>query len=1075
VQAGNYPVNSSNEMFQKGDQRGMRKREELYDLFKQPTAAFRGKPFWSWNGTLDKAELLRQIHVLHDMGFGGVFMHSRTGLVTEYMGDEWFDLINACAEEAEKLGMEAWLYDEDRWPSGTAGGMVTQEPRYRLKFIYLQIVPVEQFQWEDDILAAFQCNLEELSYWDLEPLQQGQVIHAEAGQSILVFTIVEQQKESFYNGYTYLDTLNREAVDKFIELTHEKYKSKSGKHFGKAIKGIFTDEPHRGSLMDGFSMNNNNKEWHSPWTYTLFDRFKEAYGYDLLAKLPELFLLPKGQAFSQVKWHYVDLLQEMFQDNFAKPIQAWCEANDLILTGHILHEDSLSAQTAMVGSVMRYYEHMGYPGVDVLTEGNVNYWIVRQLASSARQLGKKWLLSELYGCTGWQMPLEAHKAVGDWQALFGINLRCHHLSWYTMAGEAKRDYPASISHQSAWWKDYDYVESYFSRLGVVLFQGKPVCDLLVINPVESLWGQIYPGWSKGLAAESPDVKQLEQIYRDTFHWLTGDQIDFDYGDEEMLSRMGSVESDQEGVAGLQVGQAVYRAVLISGLTTMRASTLRLLEKFRQAGGTVIFAGEAPQYIDALASDAALQLASRTMQIPLLKTELLAACHQWLPRKLSLLSLDTGEIPNDIYAQLRSDDNATYIVLMNMDRQNWQRNVEVSIQGSGSLEELFCTTGERGHVAASISADRLAFTIDFPPSGEHVYVLHDERIAAVEELTPVIRLETIAELELPGPFAYRLSEPNVCVLDWARFRVNEGEWQAAQEILQVDRIVRSQLNLPLRHGTMIQPWYTEKFNPLALEGKVRLELGFEFNVQELPSTPIFLVIERPDHYAIEINGYGVEASGNPEWWVDRTFVQIRLPSHYWVTGTNTIVLKTLFHQGVDLEALYLLGEFGVQLNQQTRTIIKQPERLHIGSITEQGFPFYGSKITYQMNADIVNAAVQQLDSLDFTGHIETFLAIPDFEAACIKVMTADGEQRMIAWQPYEVAISDIVKQGETASLELEVILTRRNTFGPLHQLPLHTPAYDPVNWVTTGEHFSDDYVLLPSGILSTPKLIRKKQR
>jgi hypothetical protein len=505
----------------------MWKNEELYDLFKQPTAAFRGKPFWSWNGTLDKAELLRQIHILHDMGFGGVFMHSRTGLVTEYLGDEWFDLINASAEEAEKLGMEAWLYDEDRWPSGTAGGMVTQEPRYRLKFIYLQIVPAEKFQWEDDIMAAFQCNLEGLSYWDLEPLQQGQVIHAKAGQSILVFTIVEQQKESFYNGYTYLDTLNREAVDKFIELTHEKYKSKSGKHFGKAIKGIFTDEPHRGSLMDGFSLNNKNNEWHSPWTYRIFDKFKEAYGYDLLAKLPELFLLPKGQAFSQVKWHYVDLLQEMFQDNFAKPIQAWCEANDLILTGHILHEDSLTAQTAMVGSVMRFYEHMGYPGVDVLTEGNLNYWIVKQLASSARQLGKKWLLSELYGCTGWQMPLEAHKAVGDWQALFGINVRCHHLSWYTMAGEAKRDYPASISHQSAWWKDYDYVEAYFSRLGVVLSQGKPVCDLLVINPVESLWGQIYPGWSKGLGAQSPEVKQLEQIYQDTFHWLTGDQIDFD--------------------------------------------------------------------------------------------------------------------------------------------------------------------------------------------------------------------------------------------------------------------------------------------------------------------------------------------------------------------------------------------------------------------------------------------------------------------------------------------------------------------------------------------------------------------
>src|SRR5690625_4665748 len=92
---------------------------QIYPLYLEPTNEYRGKPFWSWNGKLEKDELLRQIHVFKEMGFGGFFMHSRTGLATEYLGDEWFDLINVCAEEAEKLGMEAWLYDEDRWPSGT--------------------------------------------------------------------------------------------------------------------------------------------------------------------------------------------------------------------------------------------------------------------------------------------------------------------------------------------------------------------------------------------------------------------------------------------------------------------------------------------------------------------------------------------------------------------------------------------------------------------------------------------------------------------------------------------------------------------------------------------------------------------------------------------------------------------------------------------------------------------------------------------------------------------------------------------------------------------------------------------
>ena len=162
------------------------------------------------------------------------------------------------------------------------------------------------------------------------------------------------------------------------------------------------------------------------------------------------------------------------------PINQWCLANGIEFTGHVLHEDSLMNQTVPHGSLMRFYEHMGYPGVDCLTEHNRCYWIVKQIASAARQLDKKWLLSELYGCTGWQFNFKSHKAVGDWQALFGINLRCQHLSWYTMEGESKRDYPASILHQSPWYRDYAAVEDHFARMGVILSAGRPDCDVLVL-------------------------------------------------------------------------------------------------------------------------------------------------------------------------------------------------------------------------------------------------------------------------------------------------------------------------------------------------------------------------------------------------------------------------------------------------------------------------------------------------------------------------------------------------------------------------------------------------------------------
>lgn len=46
--------------------------------------------------------------------------------------------------------------------------------------------------------------------------------------------------------------------------------------------------------------------------------------------------------------------------------------------------------------------------------------------------------------TNWTFSFEGHKGCGDWQAAMGITFRLHHLTWMTMAGEAKRDFPACM-------------------------------------------------------------------------------------------------------------------------------------------------------------------------------------------------------------------------------------------------------------------------------------------------------------------------------------------------------------------------------------------------------------------------------------------------------------------------------------------------------------------------------------------------------------------------------------------------------------------------------------------------------
>ena len=87
-------------------------------------ASYRPLPFWSWNDKLEKKKLIDQIHWMRENGIGGFFMHARSGLKTEYLGKKWFDCIRACCAEAKKLGMDAWAYDENGWPSGFGCGAV---------------------------------------------------------------------------------------------------------------------------------------------------------------------------------------------------------------------------------------------------------------------------------------------------------------------------------------------------------------------------------------------------------------------------------------------------------------------------------------------------------------------------------------------------------------------------------------------------------------------------------------------------------------------------------------------------------------------------------------------------------------------------------------------------------------------------------------------------------------------------------------------------------------------------------------------------------------------------------------
>ena len=1033
-----------------------------------PPCDYRGAPFWAWSGRLEPAELRRQVRLMHAMGLGGFFMHSRQGLVTPYLSREWMDAVAACVDEARTLGMNAWLYDEDRWPSGAAGGLVTADPRWRQRFAEMtQLDRPARLRWSSDVLAAFVATGPEPKLTGFRRLPRGaRPKRLKPGERILVFRVTPARPESWYNGCTYLDTMNPAAVGRFLRVTHEAYRRRFGRHLGKTIPGIFTDEPHygaHGARLAGAL----RARWPQdlvPWTDALPAVFRRRYGYDVLDYLPELFYAVAGRKVSAVRWQYHDCLTHLFVEAFARQISAWCRAHGLIDTGHVLAEQTLAYQANYVGSAMRFYETMQAPGMDLLGPTSREYDTAKQVSSVAHQFNRRWRLSETYGCTGWEYPLAGHKAQGDWQAALGINLRCQHLAWYTMEGEAKRDYPAAISYQSPWWPAYRHVEDYFARVNVFLSRGREVRDLLVVHPVESAWMLFTVGH------DPADRQRLEEGFWQLRDELLGAHVDFDYGDEDILARRARVVG-RGPQAVLGVGQARYKAVVVPPMLTIRSSTLALLRRFRSAGGCVVFAGDPPACADARPSPAALELAAQCLRPPRKGKALIRAVEP-SARRVSIANAAGRGLRPVLYG-LREDGDAYYLFLCNTGQDVCGKQVDdlplrqrtlafddvtvrVSARGRGRPLEVDCTSGKVLLADGRTTRDGWTIRTHLPALGSRMFILPKRPLARAYPRRRV--LTDVARIPLRGAWDIQLSEPNCLVLDRARWRTDDGPWQLSQDILRIDTAVRRAADIPRIAWNMRQPW-AQPVPPRP--PRVRVAMEYAFDVQALPPGPIHLAIERPDLYRVAINGQPVCTDMDCGWWVDTSLRLLPLDAATLCLGRNTLSLAcelSQFHPG--LETVYLLGDFGTAVRGTQVAITAPPRRLKVGDWTAQGLAFYAGHVSYVRPIRRALRPGQRL-----------IVRVPAYEGVGLRILIDGRQAGIIAWPPNEVDVTDFLAGGKGV-LTIQVLGHRRNSHGPLH-LTRQPAGIWPGSWRSSGDLWTDGYVLVPCGLMAPPQLVVKQ--
>jgi hypothetical protein len=782
-------------------------RALLAQEFGRPSARFRGAPFWSWNTALNREQLLRQIDIFKTMGFGGFHIHVRTGLQTEYLGTEFMEHVKACVEYARQQGMLVWLYDEDRWPSGYGGGRVTQNTDYRARHLLFTPRPYDGTQGQPILissaqatrlgngilLARYAIRLEDGFLASYRRLQdQG----AAAPNETIWYAYLETAVPSpWFNNQTYVDTLNKQAIERFIEVTHEVYAESVGDEFGQLIPAIFTDEPqfaHKVSLPYSDSLS----DIVIPFTTDFLETYQQTYHENLADALPELFWeLPEKRA-SRVRYRYHDHLAERFASAYADTLGAWCAEHGLALTGHMMDEPTLQSQTGSLGEAMRSYRAFHLPGIDMLCDWH-EYTTAKQAQSAAHQYARPGTMSEIYGVTNWDFDFAGHKAAGDWQTALGVILRVHHLSWVSMAGEAKRDYPASIHYQSPWHHEYPLIEDHFARVNSVLTQGQALVRVGVLHPIESYWLCFGP-----LDKTSLERYQRDQSFKNLTEWLLFGLIDFDFIAESLLPDLYTDSTEPV----FAVGAARYDVVLVPPMRTMRATTLEKLEQFAARGGKIVFSGEIPSLVDAVPSACVQRLAGKCIYIDFAPSIILQALTE--ARDIAIHNAN-GTVADNILYQMRQDAELRYLFCCNTDKARARHALQIALRGHWQVTLLDTFSGEHNPIQAEIKTGWTQFTFDFEACGSLLACLTPASESAGRAYRH-IHLNEIARLSDPVPIT--LSEPNVLLLDRAAVRLDDEDWQPPEEILRLDNRLRKRLGYPLRMEAWAQPWVEPRITP-----------------------------------------------------------------------------------------------------------------------------------------------------------------------------------------------------------------------------------------------------------------------
>ncbi len=533
-------------------------------------------PFWFWNGEQTKPEIDRQLTLALNGGFKGLAIHSRVGNRIPYLSERWIELVRHACCTARRLGLKIWLYDEDGFPSGTVGNRIqTEHPELRQQYLRFQYLNSSQIDCEP--FACFETE----GYHCIDPdcLPEN--------TDVLVFSRHYLDR--------YVDTMKPETTELFIKYTHERYYEELTEFFGDTIECIYTDDiDSKMVLASGL-----------PWTDDLDALYQSRYGESLLNRLP--LLVEDLSGCEKTRINFRKLVQDLFLNNFVRPVANWCTAHNVVYTGHLSGDEGpLTRTVSETGAIMPFQRLEHIPGIDdylsIMDDCRylkhaVNKHSLSALrlfksgASVAHQQGHGLFSCECMAGTGWDFTM----AQQDRQMLFeigmGVNLITPHAAYYTVGGPGKTDFPPSYFFQQPYWPLWREMADKWTRSAALLQRGRFQCDTLLIYPSSSAWarqngGDIIREFTSRINSGFDSVSGLENEVNMIMLELLRMKVGFDILDETDILACGDIEA-----GSFRVGSMLYSNLLVPAGTCRDDDVLKHLSEIMECGVNVIFMGK----------------------------------------------------------------------------------------------------------------------------------------------------------------------------------------------------------------------------------------------------------------------------------------------------------------------------------------------------------------------------------------------------------------------------------------------------------------------------------------------------